>query len=258
MPQLEGLLYALFHCLLYILFFLINYFNYFDYFTIISIISNQYYTYYSKWKLLNQLFYTEINYIFSIAIISIKLIYYYTNYSILPVQGGWNGPNCTSHSLHVTGPRHWPRIDEPHPASIASTGTRPAVTRCAWKQIAQMVQNRACVPNWHKRKFSQDMLNRDDIQDWFSMVKLVYNLGSNWFQPSCRNEIITIMYIIRINRIIHLIHRIRLIHVWRIIRIIRIIHINHITTIFRIVVCFHGWHKYIRCTPGNLVCPSTK
>ena len=158
---------------------MINYFNYFNHFTIISIISNEYYTYYSKWVLLNQLFYiySEINYIFSISIISIKLIYYYTNYSILLVQGGWHGPNCTSHSLHVTGLRHCPRIDKPHPASI--TSTRPAVARCDWKQIAQMVRNRACVPNWHKRKFSQDMLNRDDIQDWFSMVKLIYNLGSN-------------------------------------------------------------------------------
>ena len=151
--------------------FSINYFNYFDYFTIISIISNQYYTYYSKWKLLNQLFYTEINYIFSIAIISIKWIYYYTNYSILLVQGGWHGPNCTSHSLHVTGPRHCPRIDEPHPASIAST--RPAVARCSWKQVAQVVRNLACVPNRHKKKFSQEMPNRDDIQYGVSVVKLV-------------------------------------------------------------------------------------
>ena len=163
------------------------------------------------------------------------------------MQGSWHGPNCTSHSLHVTGPRHCPRIDEPHPASIAST--RPVVARCAWKQIAQMVRNRACVPNWHKRKFSQDMLNRDDIQDWFLMVKLVYNLGSNRLQPSCRNKIINIIYIIRIKRLISIIHIIRLMHVWRIIRIIRIMHINHITTIFRIVVCFHRWHK---CTVEGL------
>ena len=163
------------------------------------------------------------------------------------MQGGWHGPNCTSHSLHVTGPRHCPRIDEPHPASIAST--RPAVARCDWKQIAQMVRNRACVPNWHKRKFSQDMLNRDDIQDWFSMVKLVYNLGSNRLQPSCLNEIMNIIYIIRIKRLISIIHIMHLMHVWRIIRIIRIIHINHITTIFRIVVCFHRWHK---CTVEGL------
>ena len=69
-----------------------------------------------------------------------------------------------------------------------------------------MVRNRACVPNWHKRKFSQDMLNRDDIQDWFLMVKLVYNLGSNRLQPSCRNEIMNIIYIIRIKCFISIIH----------------------------------------------------
>jgi hypothetical protein len=108
-----------------------------------------------------------------IRIISIKIIYCYTNYYIKKVQGGWHGPNSTSHSWHVTVPRHCPRVDEPNPASIAST--RPVVARCAWKQVAQVVRNRACVPNRdrHKRKFSQDMLNRDDIQYGFSVFKLV-------------------------------------------------------------------------------------
>jgi hypothetical protein len=60
---------------------------------------------------------------------------------------------------------------KPHPASIAST--RPAVARCALKQVAQVVQNRSCVTNWHKKKFSQDMIYRDDIKYGLSVVKLV-------------------------------------------------------------------------------------
>ena len=111
--------------------------------------------------------------------------------------------------MHVTGPRHCPRIDEPHPASIAST--LPAVAMCAWKQVAQVVRNRSCVTNWHKRKFSQDMLYRDDIKYGVSVVKLVYNLGSNRLQPSCQNIIINIINIIHIIIIIHIIH---IIHIY--------------------------------------------
>ncbi len=131
--------------------FLINYFNYPNYFTIIPIISKDYYTYYSNWgpiKLV--ILYCDKLYLL-IRIISIKLIYYYTHYSIKMVQGGWLGPNSTSHSLHVTGPRHCPRVDEPHPASIAST--RPAVARCTWKQVAQVVRNRAWSPTSTRGSF---------------------------------------------------------------------------------------------------------
>jgi hypothetical protein len=81
-----------------------------------SNISKDYYPYYSNWgpfKLIIR--YCDKLYLL-VRIISIKLIYYYTNYSIKMVQGGWHGPNSTSHSLHVTGPRHCPWIDEPHPA----------------------------------------------------------------------------------------------------------------------------------------------
>ena len=79
------------------------------------------------------------------------------------------------------------------------------VARCAWKQVAQVVRNRAGVPNWHKRKFSQDMLNRDDIQYGFSVVKLVLNLGSYRLQPSCQNKIMNIIYMMDITRL-HIIH----------------------------------------------------
>ncbi len=37
-----------------------------------------------------------------------------------------------------------------------------AVARCAWKQVAQVVWNRSCVTNWHKRKFPQDLVCTDD------------------------------------------------------------------------------------------------
>ncbi len=140
-----------FVCIIRILLFLPNYFNYFNYFTIIPIISKDYYTYYSNWGPMKWIILYCDNLYLLIRIISIKLIYYYTNYSIKMVQGGWHRPNSTSNSLHITGPRHCPRVDEPHPASIAST--RPAVARCAWKQVAQVVLNRACFPNRHKRKF---------------------------------------------------------------------------------------------------------
>ncbi len=77
------------------------------------------------------------------------------------------------HSLHVMGPRHCQRVDKPHPASIAST--RPAGARCYWKQVAQVVRNRSCVTDWYKRKFSQYILNRDDIKNtgflWSSSYK---------------------------------------------------------------------------------------
>ncbi len=148
-----------------------------------------------------------------ISIISIKFIYYYTNYSIWLLQGGWHGPtqNCISHSLHVTGPSHCPRIYEPHPAFIAST--RPAVARCAWKQVAQMVRNRACVPNWHKRKFSQDILNRDDIQDKFSVWDPIDSIVILTILPKQNDNIIYIIRIILIIRIMWLINIIRLIRI---------------------------------------------
>ncbi len=64
-----------------------------------------------------------------------------------------------------------------HELTIAST--LPAVARCSLKQVAQVVLNHSCVTNWHKRKFSQDVIYRDDIKNWLSVVKLEKNLGSN-------------------------------------------------------------------------------
>jgi hypothetical protein len=41
------------------------------------------------------------------------------------------------------------------------------------KQVARVVRNRSCFTNWHKTKFSQDMIYRDDIKYGLSVVKLV-------------------------------------------------------------------------------------
>ena len=164
------------------------------------------------------------------------------------VQGGWCGPNCTSHSLHVTGPRHCPRIDKPHSATIAST--RPAVARRPFKQVAQVVRNRAFVPNWHKRKFSQDILDRDDIQAGFFVVKLINNLGSNRLQPSCRNDIVNLICIIRITRIICIMYN-NAFNTYNTYNICNAY--MHKPTIFRIVICFHNkFHCRHKCTVEGL------
>ena len=85
-------------------------------------------------------------------------------------------------SLQVTEPSQRPRVDVPHPASIART--RPAVAGSARKGVAHAVRNSAGVSDRHDWKFAQDALNGNDIQDRFLVVKLVYHPGSNRLQPS--------------------------------------------------------------------------
>ncbi len=75
------------------------------------------------------------------------------------------------HSLHITGPSQCPRVDKPHPASVA--GSRPAVAGCARKDVAQVVQNGSCVSNRHNRQLSQNALNGDDIENRFPVIELV-------------------------------------------------------------------------------------
>jgi hypothetical protein len=87
--------------------------------------------------------------------------------------------NPPSRSLHINGPRQCPRVDKPHPASIAST--LPAVAGCARKEVAKVVLNCSHVTNWHDRKFSQDILHGDDIKNGLFVVQFVYNLRSNRF-----------------------------------------------------------------------------
>ena len=76
-------------------------------------------------------------------------------------------------SLHVPGPSQSPRVDEPHPASIAST--RSAVAGSARKCVAQVVRDSAGVTDGNHRKLAEDTLNGNDVQDRFLVVKLVYN-----------------------------------------------------------------------------------
>ena len=75
-------------------------------------------------------------------------------------------------SLHVQGPSQSPRVDEPHPASIAST--RSAVAGSARKCVVQVVRDSAGVTEGNYRKLAEDTLNGNDVQDWFLAVKLVY------------------------------------------------------------------------------------
>jgi hypothetical protein len=77
------------------------------------------------------------------------------------------------HSLHITGPSQCPRVEKPHPASVA--GTRPAVAGCARKEV---VQDR------HYRKFSQDTFDGDDVENRFPVVELVYNPRNNTTQAN--------------------------------------------------------------------------
>ena len=60
-------------------------------------------------------------------------------------------------SLHITGPSQCPRVDNPHPASIA--GTRPAVAGRPGKVVAQVVWNCPSVAHWYNRQFTEDTLN---------------------------------------------------------------------------------------------------
>jgi hypothetical protein len=84
----QGLFYALFRMYyIRIILFLLYHFNYFNYFTIIPIISKDFYAYYSNWGPIKlTILYCDKLYLL-IHIISIKLIYYYTSYSIKMVQG---------------------------------------------------------------------------------------------------------------------------------------------------------------------------
>ena len=86
------------------------------------------------------------------------------------------------HSLHITGPAQRPRVDKPHPTSVA--GNRPAVAGCARKEVAQVVLNGSSVSNRYYCKFSQDTLNGDDIENRFPVIELVYNSRANRFKPT--------------------------------------------------------------------------
>ena len=90
------------------------------------------------------------------------------------------------HSLHITGPAQRPRVDKPHPTSVA--GTRPAVAGCARKEVAQVVRNGSGVSNRYDCKFSHDTLNGDDVENRFPVIELVYNSRANRFKPTWTNN----------------------------------------------------------------------
>ncbi len=89
-----------------------------------------------------------------------------------------------------------PRVDKPHPATIACT--RSAAAGSAWKNIAQVVGNCSGITDGDNRKFPEDILNGYDVKNWLSVVKLVQDLGANGFQPSCDKQLININIIISI------------------------------------------------------------
>ncbi len=57
-----------------------------------------------------------------------------------------------------------PRVDKPHPASIACTRSAPEVAGSAWKNVTQVVGNCPCITDGDNRKFSQDILNGYGVQ----------------------------------------------------------------------------------------------
>ena len=89
-------------------------------------------------------------------------------------------------SLHVPRPTQSPRVDEPHLASIAST--HPAVSWSARECVAQVVRYGAGVADGNYRKFAEDALNGNDVQDRFLVVKLINHPRADRFQPSCTEE----------------------------------------------------------------------
>jgi hypothetical protein len=91
-----------------------------------------------------------------------------------------------SDSLHVPRPTQSPRVDEPHLASIAST--HPAVSGSARECVAQVVRYGAGVADGNYRKFAEDALNGNDVQDRFLVVKLINYPRADRFQPSCTEE----------------------------------------------------------------------
>jgi hypothetical protein len=93
-----------------------------------------------------------------------------------------------------------PRVDKPHPASIARTWL--AVAGRPGKVIAQVVWNGPCVAYRYHWQFPENTLNWNDVQNWISVVELIYNSRTNGTQPAEINSISTIINIIEIITII--------------------------------------------------------
>ena len=67
------------------------------------------------------------------------------------------------HSLRITGPSQYPRVDKPHPASVACT--LPAAAGCARKDVAQVVRNGSGVSNRYNCKFPHNTFDGDDVEN---------------------------------------------------------------------------------------------
>ena len=96
-----------------------------------------------------------------------------------------------------------------------------------------MVRDGASVTNGNHRKFAEDALNGNDVQDRFLVVKLINHPRADRFQPSCTEQYaimsisaITCISVIRTKTTI--------------ICIICIIAIMYLITIIRIIVGFQG------------------
>ena len=88
-------------------------------------------------------------------------------------RGTTDAQTASPASLHITRPSQCPRVDKPHPASIA--GTRPAVAGRPGKVAAQVVWNCPCVSHWYNRQFTEDTLNWYDIENRVPVVELIYD-----------------------------------------------------------------------------------
>ncbi len=88
----------------------------------------------------------------------------------------------TNHILH------------PSPAPIRRSPGAPENVLRRWygmvpvSSTAQVVRYGACVINGNHRKFAEDTLNGNDVQDWFLVVKLIKHPRADRFQPSCTEE----------------------------------------------------------------------
>ena len=109
------------------------------------------------------------------------------SHGTLSVRPAGSSANIPRYLLHVTGPSQCPRVDEPHPASIACA--RPPVAGSARKGVAHAVRDSTGVTYGHQGKLAQDALNGNDVKDRLLVVKFVHHTRSNRLQPSCKKEI---------------------------------------------------------------------
>jgi hypothetical protein len=77
---------------------------------------------------------------------------------------------------------HIREVNKPHPASVP--GTLLAVAGHSRNKIVQEVLNGTCVADRNYWQFSHDTFNWYDTENWFLVVYLVKDLGTDRFQPA--------------------------------------------------------------------------